>query len=25
LGVLGVDRPHPAEAGHAKPQRRPGP
>jgi hypothetical protein len=25
LGVLGVDCPHPAEAGHAKPQRRPGP
>ncbi len=25
LGVLGVDCPHPAEAGHAEPQRRPGP
>ena len=25
LGVLGVDRPHPTEAGHAEPQRRPGP
>jgi hypothetical protein len=25
LGVLGVDRPHPTEAGHADPQRRPGP
>jgi hypothetical protein len=25
LGVLGMDRPHPTEAGHAEPQRRPGP
>jgi hypothetical protein len=25
LGVLGVDCPHPAEAGHAEPQRRPRP
>jgi hypothetical protein len=25
LGVLGVDRPHPTEAGHAEPQRRAGP